>query len=69
MFITRKRFEKELENARAEGFNKAMERCHTDDQFRIIHERLDRLSENFSRLSDMVNKPISIGFGTGEGKC
>ena len=62
MFITKKRFEKELENARAEGFSKAMERSRTDEQFRYIHERLDR-------LADKINQTKPVGFETGERKC
>jgi hypothetical protein len=69
MFITRKRFEMELENARAEGFNRAMERRNMDDQFMRIHERIDRLSENFDRLADKINQPNRVGFEMGERKC
>ena len=69
MFITRKRYEAELEKARESGFNQAMERRNTDDQFRYIHERLDRLSENFDRLADKINQPKRVGFEMGERKC
>lgn len=69
MFITKKRYEKELEEARASGFNQAMERRNTDDQFRFIHERLDRLAENFDRLAEKINQPKPIGFEMGERKC
>ena len=69
MFITRKRFEKELENARSEGFNRAMDLRNREDQFRNIHERLDRLAENFDRLADKINQPKPVGFETGERKC
>ena len=62
MFITRKRFEEELEKAHEEGYCKAMAQRNVDDQFRNIHERIDR-------LADMINKPNPVGFETGERKC
>lgn len=62
MFISRKRFEEELNKAREEGWNSAMERRNMDERFREIHERIDR-------LADMSNKPNPIGFKEGERKC
>ena len=62
MFISKKRFEEELNKAREEGWNRAMNQRNMDDQFRSIHERIDR-------LEDMINKPKSVGFETGDRKC
>ena len=62
MFITRKRFERELEKAREEGYCQAMEQRNRDENFRCIHERIDR-------LENMINKPNPIGFEQGERKC
>ena len=62
MLISRKRFERELEKAREEGYCKAIERHSIDENFRCIHERIDR-------LADMINKPNPIGFEQGERKC
>ena len=57
MFISRKRYEEELNKAREEGWNRAMERRNTDEQFRAIHERI-------SSLADKINKPVTVpGFG------
>lgn len=57
MFISRKRYEAELEKARREGFEQASKERYYDESFRLIHERIDR-------LSDMINKPITVpGFG------
>lgn len=62
MFISRKKFEAELEKAYRNGFDQAMDRRNMDDQFRSINERIDR-------LADMINKPKPVGFETGERKC
>ena len=62
MFISRKRFEEELNKAREEGWNRAMNQRNMDDQFRSIHERIDSLEV-------VINKPNSIGFEKGERKC
>ena len=62
MFITRKRYEKELNKARESGFNQAMEQRYMDDRFREIHERIDR-------LADKISQPKPVGFETGERKC
>ena len=57
MIISRKRYEVELEKARREGFEQASKERYYDESFRVIHERIDR-------LSDMINKPITVpGFG------
>ena len=53
MFISRKRYEAELAEARNEGWNKAMEQRNMDENFRHIHERIDR-------LADMINRPITV---------
>ena len=53
MFISRKRFEEELNKARESGFNQAMEQRYMDDRFREISERIDR-------LADTINKPITV---------
>lgn len=62
MLISRKRYEAELENARCEGYKQASKERYYEESFRMIHERIDR-------LEDMINKPNSIGFETGEHKC
>lgn len=57
MFISRKRYEAELEKARREGYEQASKERYYDESFRTIHERIDR-------LVDMINKPITVpGFG------
>lgn len=57
MLISRKRYEAELEKARESGFNQAMEIRNTDERFRYLHERLDR-------IENMINKPKTVqGFG------
>ena len=57
MFITRKRFEEKLKEARAEGYEQAMKDRYQEEAFRHVHERIDR-------LADMINKPVTIpGFG------
>lgn len=59
MFISRKRYEAELEKARREGYEQASKERYYDESFRVIHERIDR-------LADMINKPNPIGFDKGE---
>lgn len=57
MFITRKHFEEELENARRKGYEQASKDRYFEESFRTIHERIDR-------LADMINKPVTVpGFG------
>lgn len=62
MLISRKRYEAELEKARESGFNQAMDLRNRDEQFRYVHERLDR-------IENMINEPKKVGFETGERKC
>ena len=57
MFISRKRYEAELEKARREGYEQASKERYYDESFRMIHEQIDR-------LADMINKPVTVpGFG------
>ena len=65
MFISKKRFEEELEKARQSGFNQAMERKSLDDQFRYIHERIDTITKEVEK----INQPKPVGFETGDRKC
>ena len=65
MFITRKRYEEELEKARESGFNQAMELRARDDQFKYIHERIDSIAKEVEKIT----KPKPVGFETGERKC
>lgn len=60
MFITRKRFEEELEKARESGFNQAMEQVHEDDRFRKIENEICRLAAEIGQISH--GKPVA-GFG------
>lgn len=62
MFISRKRYEMELENARCEGAEKVWEQVSRDREFERIHERI-------TSLEKMINKPNTVGFETGERKC
>ena len=58
MFITKKRYEEELEKARQKGFEEAEKRYWEGERFREIHQRIDRLAE-------LVEKPRTIGFTEG----
>ena len=62
MFISRKRYEMELENARREGAEKVWEQVSRDREFERIHERI-------TSLEKMINKQNTVGFETGERKC
>lgn len=62
MFITKKRYEEELEKARQNGFDEgykdALKHQYEQERFREIHQRIDRLAER-------IEKPNTIGFTDG----
>ena len=62
MLISSKRYEEELEKARMEGWNKAMEQRNIDDSFRMIHERLDTV---LVEIEKMKQSKTVAGFGSG----
>ena len=58
MFITKKKYEKELEKARRKGYEEATKDKYLEDNFRAVHDRIDRLIEK-------IKKPNTIGFTDG----
>lgn len=50
MFITRKRFEAELEKARREAVDKVWRDRQEADRFNEIHQRIDRMCENMAQI-------------------
>ena len=69
MFITRKRYEAELEKARKEGAEKVWQERHNNDRFAEIHQRIDRLCEGMAQIEKKISQPNRVGFETGERKC
>lgn len=69
MFISKKKYEAELEKARREGYEQASKERYYDESFRMIHERIDRLAEKVENLAVVINMPKPVGFETGERKC
>lgn len=50
MFISRKRFEAELEKARCEAVEKIWRDRQEADRFNEIHQRIDRMCENMAQI-------------------
>ena len=50
MFISKKRFEAELEKARCEAAEKVWQDRHNAEQFRDVHQRIDRLCEEMAQI-------------------
>ena len=50
MFISKKRFEAELEKARCEGAEKVWRDRQEADRFNEIHQRIDHLCDNMAQL-------------------
>lgn len=63
MFITKKRYEEELEKARLKGFEEAEKRYWEEERIRVIYERIDSLAEKVDKT-----KPIGFTDG-GVNKC
>ncbi len=68
MFITRKRFEAELEKARCEGAEKVWRDLANERQFAELHERIDRLATVINNLDAQINAPICCEV-RGERRC
>lgn len=58
MFISKKRYEEELEKARMKGFEEATKQFCEEERFRDLHRRIDN-------LADRIEKPKTIGFTDG----
>lgn len=50
MFISRKRFEAELEKARCEAAEKMWQERRQTEQFCEIHQRIDQMREDMARI-------------------
>ena len=59
MFITKKRFERELEAAKNTAVNEVLKERWLDDRFREIHERIDNIEKKIN-----APKPVP-GFADG----
>lgn len=54
MIISRKRFEAELEKARCEAAEKVWQDRHNAEQFREVHQRIDRLCEEMAQIEKQI---------------
>lgn len=65
MFITRRRYEADLEKARAEVAEKIWQEQSRNERITEINQRIDRLGEAVARIEKQINQPLTIGFEGG----
>lgn len=63
MFITKKRFEKELEKARKEAMDKVFYEQNTERRFAELYSRLDNMMQNIHELERLIHTPICVNVG------
>lgn len=56
MFITRKRFQEEIERAKMQAFDEAGRMQDIDNRFRWVHERIDRLEKTLYDMQTYMGK-------------
>lgn len=61
MFITRKKFEAELEKARSEAAEKVWQDMNTNDRFNDIHRRIDHLCESMASIEKKMYEKTKGG--------
>lgn len=58
MFISRKKYEEALAEARKEGAEKAWEQFHANETTNALHQRIDNILERLDRLEPKPVDPV-----------